>query len=132
MEISATVDRIAVEAAVWLEALLYGGPAEELVKMGLTGRIHIISTDLEVERLLAALCRRLGFSEAAAAEVRTFIEDCAEILPVVTPPAAGQPDETPSILQAARAAEVNAIATTGRSRLLELGDFEGIPIVSVV
>ena len=36
-------ERIAIETALWLEALLFGGTAEELVKMSLTSRVQLIS-----------------------------------------------------------------------------------------
>ncbi len=124
-------ERIAIETAIWLEALLFGGSAEELIKMSLTGRVRLVGTEVQITRLLEVLRDRLGFSEAALREVRGFVEDQVEIVTPGPQPAAGVLEPLPPILQAARHGSVTAIATTGRSSLLSLESFEGIPIVSM-
>ena len=124
-------ERIAIETALWLEALLFGGTAEELVKMSLTGRVQLISSRVQLDKRIQVLRERLDFSEAALDQVRRFVEDQVEIVELGEAPAAGIPENLPPILRAARIGSAHAIATTDRSNLLSLETFEGIPIVSM-
>lgn len=124
-------ERIAIETAIWLEALLFGGSAEELVKMAMTGRVRLVCSEAQIDRLLAVLRDRLQFSATALAEVRILVEDLVELVVPAALPAAGVPEDLPPILYTARVGAVSAIATTGRSNLLALESFEGIPIVSM-
>ena len=124
-------EKIAVDTAIWLEALLYGGSAEELIKMAITHKVELIMTEPQFDDLAQALSNSLQFSVEAIAQVRRFIEECAEILPGRALQPASGAHELPEILHLARESDASAIATTERSILVQMGDFEGIPIVVV-
>ncbi len=129
------VDKIAVDTSIWLKALLFGGSAEELIKMSLTGKVEVLTTDIQFADLALVLREKLGFSATAIAEVKLFMESATTIIKTSDEPAAG-PAAGPGgvlspLLRAARESQVNAIATSERSKLMGLDEFEGIPIVTV-
>ena len=130
-QVKAPVDRIAVDTSIWLKALLFGGSAEELINLALTGKVEILTTETQFADLANILSHRLKFSETSIAEVRKFIESVATIVRVATEPAAGPGDEMSTLLRAARDSQATAIATSDNSKLNSLEEFEGIPIVTV-
>ena len=125
------VDRIAVDISIWLRALFFGGSAEELIKMALTGKVEILTTEVQFDHLAAVLRQKLGFSEAAIGEVRRFMESATTLLPSPAAPATGPAADISPLLQAARDSQASAIATSHASKLMGMADFEGIPIVTV-
>ena len=118
---------IAIDTGIWLEGLLYGGSAEELVKMAVTGRVNLISSEGLLDKLARTLERRLGFSEAAIDQVRQFVRECTIMVDD------GDVDfEGPHpVLELAHRAGATAIATTDNSELLRRKTYLGIPIVRV-
>ncbi len=125
------VDKIAVDISIWLRALFFGGAAEELIKMALTGKVEILTTEAQFDDLATVLRQRLGFSEAAIGEVRRFVENATTLLPSPAVPASGPAADISPLLQAARDSRASAIATSHASKLMGMADFEGIPIVTV-
>jgi predicted nucleic acid-binding protein len=125
------VDKIAVDTAIWLKALLFGGSAEELIKMSLTGKVEVLTTDVQFADLARVLSERLGFSETAIAEVRIFMESATTLVEAPALPAAGPGENLSPLLRVARESQVSAIATCDRSKLMGMNEFEGIPIVTV-
>ncbi|MFT7617562.1 MAG: putative PIN family toxin of toxin-antitoxin system [Planctomycetota bacterium] len=130
-QVKAPVDRIALDTSLWLKALLFGGSAEELINLAMTGKVEILTTETQFTDLARVLSQRLDFSETAIAEVRNFIASVASIVTVTTEPAAGPGDEMSTLLRAARDSKATAIATSDSSKLNGLKEFEGIPIVTV-
>ena len=129
---------LAVDNGIWLAGLVYGGSAEELIKLGITGRVSLVTCESLLEELVQILRDVLLFSEAAIEQVRVFIDECAEILRDVgsvahlnghrAVPAAGPFLQHP-VLELATRSQATAIATTERSPLTSLGDWQGIPII---
>lgn len=128
---SEPVDKIAVDTAIWLKALLFGGSAEELIKMAVTGKVEILTTEAQFEDLKQVLQNRLNFSDTAVAEVRTFMETATTLVKTPEEPAAGPGERLSPLLRAARHSKVSAIATSDGARFAGIEDFEGIPIVTV-
>ncbi len=127
----APIDRIAVDTAIWLKALLFGGSAEELIKMAVTGKVEILTTEAQFEDLKRVLQDRLNFSDTAVAEIREFMESATTLVKTPEEPAAGPGERLSPLLQAARLSNVSAIATSDGARFMGIQDFEGIPIVTV-
>ncbi|HGY93012.1 MAG TPA: hypothetical protein ENK43_17750 [Planctomycetes bacterium] len=128
---------LAVDNGVWLSGLIYGGPAEELIQLGVTGGVRLVTTQSMIDSMVRILRERLGFSEAALEQVVQFIRECAEVLEDTVPPdgdaastlrpAAG-PGEY-AVLDAADRGEASAIAVAGPSPLQQMPTWQGIPIV---
>ncbi|MEZ6197743.1 MAG: PIN domain-containing protein [Planctomycetota bacterium] len=127
----ALTDLIAVDTGVWLEGLLFGGSAEELVRMAVAEQIRLVTCEALILELETILRRRLAFSEAAAQAVVEFVRDCAEVRPDPGP-AAGALDRRALLLNVAERSGADAIFTTDRSRLHRLGRSSSVPVVSIV
>ena len=123
---------IAVDTGIWIEGLLYGGPAEELVKMAVSQSIKLMTCESMLLELSQVLQDGLSFSPAGAREACRFVRDCATVVKDDEGPAAGPNDPRASLLKISVEHGATAIATTERSRLLRLDQHEGIPIVSIM
>lgn len=126
-----TTDLIAIDTGVWLEGLLFGGAAEELVHMAVAEQIRLITSESLVEDLRSILERRLDFSPRAATAVVAFVRTCAEVLPDLAP-ASGPPDPHARLLRLAEASGADAVFTTERSRIHGLAGRSEVPVVSIV
>lgn len=73
-------DIIAVDTDVWLDALLYGGAGEELVRMALGQGVSLVTSDTLLDELMSQLKTRWDFSDRALFQARRFITDCAEVI----------------------------------------------------
>jgi putative PIN family toxin of toxin-antitoxin system len=123
-------ERVAVDTGVWLDGMLRGGTAGELVRMAISRRIQLVTSEALLEELVHAVRTRLDFSEKAAAQLRHMVRECA----LMVPPAVAADDAPPdrdTVLEVARRAGATAIATVHRPDLLKLGSYFGIPIVEI-
>ena len=73
-------DVIAVDTDVWLDALLYGGAGEELVRMAMGSGVSLVTSDTLVDKLLIELKGQLDFSNDALHQARRFITDCSQVI----------------------------------------------------
>lgn len=76
-------ERIAVDTGVWLHGLLHGGGAEELMKMAVTGKIRLLTSEVLLEELARLVRTNLDFSENAIRELLKTVRDCAVVIPLV-------------------------------------------------
>ncbi len=128
---------LAVDNGVWLSGLIYGGPAEELIQLGVTGGVRLVTTQSMIDSMVRILRDRLNFSEAALEQVVKFVRECAEVLEDVTTKDGDsgtvlQPASGPgsyAVLDAADRGEASAIAVAGPSPLQQMPAWQGIPIV---
>lgn len=123
---------IAVDTGVWIEGLLYGGPAEELVKMAVSSNVVLMTCESMLLELSQVLQDGLSFSPAGAREACRFVRDCATVVNDIEGPAAGSFDARASLVKASVEQGATLIATTERSRLFQLDAPPGIPIVSIL
>ena len=124
-------ETIAVDTAIWLDGLLFGGSSEELVKLGMTGRVRLVTSEILLGELADVLQRKLGYSDAAVREVLRFIREVAEVHDDLldAAPAAGVPRG--AVLDIARRAGATCVATTDGSALAPLDIHDGIPIIPI-
>lgn len=108
-------ETIVVDTAVWMDALLFGASSEELVKLGVTGRVRLISSELLLGELADVLQRGLDYSDAAVREVLRFVRDTAHVIDDLDVPAAGISHNI--VFSVARQAGATCVATTEGSRL---------------
>ncbi len=73
-------DIIVLDTDVWIDALLYGGAGEELVRMALGQGVTLVTSDTLVDDLIIQLRDRLGFSVNALHQARRFVVDCAQVI----------------------------------------------------
>lgn len=123
-------DLIAIDTGVWLQGLLFGGTAEDLVRMAVIESVRLVTSERLLRDLAEVLAAPLAFSAAAIDEVLRFVRDCTLVIDD-DEEARVQGDGAPALLRVARRAQASAIATTERSPLLALRAFDGIPIVAV-
>jgi predicted nucleic acid-binding protein len=127
------VRRIAVDTGVWLDGMMRGGPAEELVKLAVTGKVRLITSEAMIGHLTTTLEQKLSFSPKATAELVRMVRDCSDVVPDLAPAAGPSPAASvrDSVLEVAKRGKVDAIATIHRPELAKMGNFEGIPIIEV-
>lgn len=124
-------DTIAVDTAVWMDALLFGGSSEELVKLGMTGRVRLVTSEILLGELAELLQRGLDYSDAAVHEVLRFIRDTAEVHDDLDAAAAGAGVPREAVLDIAHRAGATCVATTDGSALAPLDGRGGIPVISI-
>lgn len=125
-----TRETIAVDTAVWLESLLFGGASEELVKLAVTGRVRFLTSEALIEQLARSLRTKLGFSDRAVRQVGHFVRSCSDLVPEPDEPdPSANGDKSRALLEAAERGEATLIATTQRAELLRMESHAGIPIV---
>lgn len=124
-------DLIAIDTGVWLESILFGGAAEELIQMAVAEQVRLITTESLIEDLRLVLERRLAFSTRAAEAVVEFVRTCADVRPDQAP-AAGASDRHARLIRIAETAGADAVFTTERSRIHGLANRTEIAVVSIV
>ena len=119
---------VAVDNGIWLDALFFGGSSEDLVRLAIMGRVRLLTSETLLAQLGLVLARRLAFSEPAVAQVFRFVRECSDVLPDA---GANGSEAVHPTLEVASRGQATAIVITQRSRLSHLGEFQGIPIVSM-
>jgi predicted nucleic acid-binding protein len=127
----AEIDLIAIDTGVWLEGLLFGGAAEELVRMAVAEQIRLVTSESLVLELCGVLENRLGFSSRAAEAVGDFVRECAEVKADLAPASGPGLSRHARILRMAEACDANAILTTERSGLHRLAGESSVPVVAI-
>lgn len=121
--------RVLLDTNVLVSAVLFGGVPQQLVESALAGDLDLVTSPVlmsEFERVLYAKFKLRG---TFAATVRGEFEALAEVV---------EPVEVPRILRDVPDNEVLAAAVAGRAELivtgdkelLELGQYQGIRVVS--
>lgn len=133
-------DRIAVDTGVWLEGLIFGGAAEDLVKGAVLGRVTLLTSEPLLAELVGVLRRDFEFSETAATQLARWVREVSEVVHHAAMVEAGAeadlngsaPDcGAAAVLRAAERGGATAIATTHRRAHAALQDHGGIPVVHV-
>ncbi len=122
--------RLVLDTNVLVSALHFGGRPRRLLEAVLIGRHQLVGGNailVELEAVLVDTCR---WERGRAAAARSEVEAVADMVtPVEVPRVCRDPDDD-EILAIAVAGDVDVLVT-GDSDLLELGEFEGIRIVTV-
>jgi putative PIN family toxin of toxin-antitoxin system len=122
---------LVLDSNVYISAVLFGGKPRLIIHAALAGRIRLaISASIleEIEGVLSG--KKFKFSEAVAREIVGKISSLAEIFEAIEKISRIEDDPADDrILECALAASAAAIVS-GDSRLLALGSFRGIPILT--
>lgn len=111
---------------VVLGILSSGGAARALLELARHGRIELVSSPVLLEELEEVLGR--FFPRAAAAEIRTAVEEIAQIVEPPDVPAVTRDPDDDQVLAAAVAAGAGSVVTRDKD-LLTLGSYEGIQLL---
>ena len=123
--------RVVFDSNIYISALtLPSGRADAAIQKVIAGEVQLAISKSIVGEVLGVLADKFDRNLEELARVAVFLSDLAE---VVTPRStvdvlADEPDNR--VLECARAGRADVIVT-GDRRMLALGDFEGIAILSL-
>ena len=123
--------RVLPDSNVFISAILLGRNCEEILELGRSGAIEIVTSDDILAEVAGVLQRKFRWT---AADARNAIDEFRGIATVVS--AGGETIDFPAdpadgkVLSSAAAGKVDVIVTGDRRHLLPLKSFRGIPIVS--
>ncbi|HQT98809.1 MAG TPA: putative toxin-antitoxin system toxin component, PIN family [Thermodesulfobacteriota bacterium] len=123
--------RVVLDANIYISALLVGRGCEEILSLGRTGVIQVLSSPEIIDEVASVLKRKFHWSPA---DLRLFLDETSDLCRMVScDPAEVEfpPDPADAkILACAVAGKANVIVTGDRKHLLPLKRYRGIPIVS--
>jgi putative PIN family toxin of toxin-antitoxin system len=128
--------RLVVDTNIAVSGLLWNGPPNELLKLAITGRVLLYTS----ETLIQELSRVLKYKQFKVKlhqhglepeqVVGLYARLAISVTPVVLPPVVLADPDDDAVLACAVAAKAQALVS-GDSHLLALGTFDGIPILKV-
>ncbi len=123
--------RVVLDANVYISALLVGRGCEEILTLGRTGVIQVLSSPEIIDEVVSVLRRKFHWSTE---DVRPFLDEANDLCRMV--PLDSTKIEFPAdpadakILACGVAGKADVIVTGDRKHLLPLKRYRGIPIVS--
>lgn len=126
--------QILLDTNIMISGLLSGkGPPGQLLQRWLDGRFTLVTSQAQLDELRRALGYEKLRGRINPAQVRDFTDNI-NVRAIVAPSApavsfSSDPDDNP-ILAAAIAGHANLIVSGDRSGMLDLGEVEGIPIIT--
>jgi predicted nucleic acid-binding protein len=105
--------RVVLDANVYISALLVGRGCEEILTLGRTGVIHVLSSPEIIEEVASVLRRKFHWSPA---DIRLFLDEASDLCRMI-------PFDPAEV-------EFPADPADAKKHLLPLKRYQGIPIVS--
>ena len=123
--------RVVLDANVYISALLVGRGCEEILTLGRTGVLQILSSQEIIDEVVSVLRRKFRWSPA---DIRQFLDEARDLCRMIPfDPAEVEFPADPAdakILACAVAGKADVIVTGDKKHLLPLKRYRGIPIVS--
>jgi len=123
--------RVVLDANVYISALLVGRGCEEILTLGRTGVLQILSSQEIIDEVVSVLRRKFRWSPA---DIRPFLDEARDLCRMIPfDPAEVEFPADPAdakILACAVAGKADVIVTGDKKHLLPLKRYRGIPIVS--
>jgi len=123
--------RVVLDANVYISALLVGRGCEEILTLGRTGVIQVLSSPEIIDEVASVLRRKFHWSPA---DIRPFLDEASDLCRMIPfDPAEVEFPADPAdakILACAVAGKADVIVTGDKKHLLPLKKYRGIPIVS--
>ena len=123
--------RVVLDANVYISALLVGRGCEEILTLGRTGVIQVLSSPEIIDEVASVLRRKFRWSPA---DIRLFLDEASDLCRMIPfDPAEVEFPVDPAdakILACAVACKADVIVTGDKKHLLPLKRYRGIPIVS--
>ena len=123
--------RVVLDANVYISALLVGRGCEEILTLGRTGVIQVLSSPEIIDEVASVLRRKFHWSPA---DIRPFLDEASDLCRMIPFDLAevefpADPADA-KILACAVAGKADVIVTGDKKHLLPLKRYRGIPIVS--
>lgn len=123
--------RVVLDANVYIFALLVGRGCEEILTLGRTGVIQVLSSPEIIDEVASVLRRKFRWSPE---DIRPFLDEARDLCRMIPfDPAEVEFPADPAdakILACAVAGKADVIVTGDKKHLLPLKRYRGIPIVS--
>jgi len=123
--------RVVLDANVYISALLVGRGCEEILMLGRTGVIQVLSSPEIIDEVASVLRRKFRWSPA---DIRPFLDEASDLCRMIPfDPAEIEFPADPAdakILACGVAGKADVIVTGDKKHLLPLKRYRGIPIVS--
>ena len=123
--------RVVLDANVYISALLVGRGCEEILTLGRTGVIQVLSSPEIIDEVASVLRRKFHWSPA---DIRPFLDEAGDLCRMIPfdPAEVGFPADPADakILACAVAGKADVIVTGDKKHLLPLKRYREIPIVS--
>ena len=123
--------RVVLDANVYISALLVGRGCDEILTLGRTGVIQVLSSPEIIDEVASVLRRKFHWSPA---DIRPFLDEASDLCRMIPfDPAEVEFPADPAdakILACAVAGKADVIVTGDKKHLLPLKRYRGIPIVS--
>jgi len=123
--------RVVLDANVYISALLVGRGCEEILTLGRTGVIQVLSSHEIIDEVASVLRRKFHWSPA---DIRPFLVEASDLCRMIPfDPAEVEFPADPAdakILACGVAGKADVIVTGDKKHLLPLKRYRGIPIVS--
>ena len=123
--------RVVLDANVYISALLVGRGCEEILTLGRTGVIQVLSSPEIIDEVASVLRRKFHWSPA---DIRPFLDEASDLCRMIPfDPAEVEFPADPAdakILACGVAGNADVIMTGDKKHLLPLKKYRGIPIVS--
>ena len=123
--------RVVLDANVYISALLVGRGCEEILTLGRTGVLQILSSQEIIDEVVSVLRRKFRWSPA---DIRPFLDETKDLCRMIPfDPAEVEFPADPAdakILACVVAGKADVNVTGDKKHLLPLKRFRGIPIVS--
>lgn len=123
--------RVVLDANVYISALLVGRGCEEILMLGRTGVIQVLSSPEIIDEVASVLRRKFHWSPA---DIQPFLDEAGDLCRMIPlDPADVEFPADPAdakILACGVTGKADVIVTGDKKHLLPLKRYRGIPIVS--
>jgi putative PIN family toxin of toxin-antitoxin system len=123
--------RVVLDANVYISALLVGRGCEEILTLGRTGVLQVLSSPEIIDEVASVLRRKFHWSPA---DIRPLLDEARDLCRMIPfDPAEVEFPADPAdakILACGVAGKADVIVTGDKKHLLPLKRYRGIPIVS--
>jgi putative PIN family toxin of toxin-antitoxin system len=123
--------RVVFDSNIYVSALtLPGGRADAAIQRAIAGEVQLAISKSIVGEVLGVLANKFDRNAEELARVAVFLSELAEVVAPRTTVHVLADDPDNRVLECARAARAEVIVT-GDRRMLALGEFHGIAILSL-
>jgi uncharacterized protein len=122
---------VTADTNIYISALVFGGRPRELLELGQEGLIRLAVSDDILHEVRGVLREKFGWEPARLEGAMTLITSCTyRVEPTRRIEAVRDDPDDDRILECAVAAG-SQVLVTGDKHLLRLGQFEGMPILTL-